>query len=470
MKSYEVKFWTIKPNRRTDPITGKKRVVSHTVRWTVAGGQKSKTYKNKAQAESSLSDLRQAAKNGEAFDLDTGIPESMLAPDEARSWFEFAKIYVRAYWPDAAANTRDALTDALATVTPALVTDGSDRTGGTPDVQTLRAALRTVAFLPEDRQGEETPQIAAALRWLDRYSLPMPEVVKPQTVQVALSALGQKMDETAAATTTYRRKRAVFFNALQYAVDLGEISDNPLTQIRAKRRKGRTKTVKRVDRRVLMNPRQAQELLTAVSYVGRTRGPHLRALFACMYYGALRLEEVIGLRGQDCHLPMHGWGWLTLAKTRPEAGKQWTDSGERHDDRGLKHRDADEVRPVPIPPALVAMLRSHLDEYKLADDGRLFRTATGGMFSYSAINRVLRIARTYAFPPDRQASMLVNNPYALRHAAVSTWLNGGVSPPDVAERAGHSVNMLLQVYAGCLDGDTDRMNKRIDAVLNEGDE
>jgi len=38
-----------------------------------------------------------------------------------------------------------------------------------------------------------------------------------------------------------------------------------------------------VDRRVVVNPRQARELLTAVTYVSRPwRGRHLRAFFACM--------------------------------------------------------------------------------------------------------------------------------------------------------------------------------------------
>ncbi|WP_132877464.1 hypothetical protein [Tamaricihabitans halophyticus] len=50
------------------------------------------------------------------------------------------------------------------------------------------------------------------------------------------------------------------------------------------------------------------------------------------------------------------------------------------------------------------------------------------------------------------ATPLARRPYDLRHAAVPTWLNGGVSAPKVAEWAGHSVDVLLQVYAKFLDG------------------
>ncbi|PZF89490.1 hypothetical protein C1I93_23885 [Micromonospora endophytica] len=49
---------------------------------------------------------------------------------------------------------------------------------------------------------------------------------------------------------------------------------------------------------------------------------------------------------------------------------------------------------------------------------------------------------------------------------VSLWLNAGLPAPEVAERAGHSVDVLLKVYAKCLDGDRSRTNERIEATLN----
>jgi hypothetical protein len=43
----------------------------------------------------------------------------------------------------------------------------------------------------------------------------------------------------------------------------------------------------------------------------------------------------------------------------------------------------------------------------------------------------------------------------------------GVPAPQVAERAGHSVEVLLQVYAKCLDGGEKAANVRIDAPLQD---
>jgi len=51
------------------------------------------------------------------------------------------------------------------------------------------------------------------------------------------------------------------------------------------------------------------------------------------------------------------------------------------------------------------------------------------------------------------------------NAAVSLWLNAGVPPTQVAEWAGHSVNVLLQVYAKCGYGQDEVARQRIEAAL-----
>ena len=64
------------------------------------------------------------------------------------------------------------------------------------------------------------------------------------------------------------------------------------------------------------------------------------------------------------------------------------------------------------------------------------------------------------------ASPLARVPYDLRHAAVSTWLAAGVPPQEVAKRAGHTVDVLLKVYAKCLDGEHESSNNRIAEKLD----
>nr|WP_305778547.1 hypothetical protein [Nonomuraea pusilla] len=312
--SYKVKFWDIRTNTRSDGTGKKPRIVSHTVRWTVGDREKSSTFKTKGLAESFLSDFRQAAKKGEAFDVETGLPLSMAKAKDTRTWYAFAVAYVHTWWPHAAAKSREGMTDTLATVTRVLVGDAPGR----PSDEIIRWALREYSFLPEDRRSQPSPEIARTVRWLEASSLPSSALEETKQVRGVLEALSLRMDGNAAATSTYRRKRAIIHHALEYAVELEELSANPLHKVKFRK----AKVSGEVDRRSVVNPGQARELLTAVTYVGRSRGPMLRALFACMYFGGLRPGEAAGLRHDNCLLPKEGWGLLTLQKTRSESIKR----------------------------------------------------------------------------------------------------------------------------------------------------
>jgi integrase len=56
-------------------------------------------------------------------------------------------------------------------------------------------------------------------------------------------------------------------------------------------------------------------------------------------------------------------------------------------------------------------------------------------------------------------------PYDFRHAAVSTWLNGGVPPITMAEWAGHSVEVLLRIYAKRMHGSDALVRRRVEVAL-----
>jgi integrase len=452
--TYEVRFWDIKVLK-----SGKRR---YGVRWVTGTQRHSKFYETKALANSRRSELMQAARRGEAFDIESGLPVSELKQRESAAFVEFAQSYMDMKWPDAAAKTRSSTVDALATAGAAFVKDGVGR----PEMTDMRTVLRRVLLPPPTRDRAVSDKDKAVIDWILRQSRPMHDFTDSKVVRGILDALAVKLDGTASAATVYQRKRAVLFNLLSYAVEQGLLSDNPLTRIKRKA----NKVVGEIDPRVVANPGQVSELLAAVTYVGRRlrdRGEQLAAFYAVGYYAAARPAEGLALRESDCTLPTEGWGELALGESRPSAGKMWTDSGEVHDRRGLKHRGVKDVRFVPIPPVLVRILTDHLDRYGTGPDGRLFRSPKGGMVSSSTYCKIWEEARTYALTPAQVASPLAGRPYDLRHAAVSLWLNGGVSPPEVAERAGHSVEVLLRVYAKCIDGQRDKVNKTIEGLYEE---
>jgi hypothetical protein len=101
----DVRFWGVRRKRS-------RNVLAYEVRWVVAGKQRSRSRRTRELAESFLADLRQAARRGEAFDLTTGLPLSVIQT-KGPTWLEFAQRYIDMKWPRAATKTRDSLTDAL---------------------------------------------------------------------------------------------------------------------------------------------------------------------------------------------------------------------------------------------------------------------------------------------------------------------------------------------------------------------
>jgi integrase len=254
----------------------------------------------------------------------------------------------------------------------------------------------------------------------------------------------------------------VLVNVAEYAVERRLLPHNPITRLPRKA----PRIVSAVDRRVVVDPERARTLLAAVGEQ-KPSGPGLVAFFGAMYYAALRPGEAATLRKPNLLLPAEGWGELLLEASTPEAGASWTDNGRRREERPLKHRAKGDTRVVPCPPALTALLHEHLSTFGTGPDGRLFRGTRGGELAESTYCRVWRKARMRALTVEEAGSLLARRPYDLRHAAVSTWLNAGVPSTQVAEWAGHSLAVLLQIYAKCLVGQEEAARRRIDAALGE---
>ncbi|MGV9387403.1 tyrosine-type recombinase/integrase [Nonomuraea sp. NPDC003707] len=451
--TYDVKFSQIQQrSNRGIPV--------YVARWRVAGKERSKSFRTKGLASAFMSDLRQAAKAGQEFDVATGLPVSMLEPESSGpSFLEFAQAYVLRRWSMSAARTRETDAYALLSLIPALVADAPRR----PSAGELREVLRVHALLPDKRRANLTSAQTAVLSWLERASLPLSALGEANVLRAALASISVTFAGAPAGANTVRRKRAILHHLLEHAVEEKVFSSNPLDEIKWTV----PKAVTAVDPRTVVNPAQAKQLLDAIPKVGRKRGPRLKALFACIYYAALRPEEAADLRQRNCTLPASGWGLIVLEKARPQGTKRWTNSGETHESRSLKHRADKETRDIPIPPVLVAMLREHIATYGTASDGRIFTTGTGGTYSSSAHSYVWQEARRLALTPAQIASSLAARPYDLRHAAVSLWLNAGVPAVEVAKRAGHSVDVLLRVYAKCMDGQQEQINGKINDALDE---
>lgn len=443
---------------------------THSVRWRVNGREHHKTFATAKLAEVFRSNLVVAARRGDPFDGRTGLVADLMPRGRRTTWFHHMCDFMDAKWPHASPRHRKSLADGLTTAMCATV---ADRYAG-PALEDQRRALLAWALNRSARggaavdQAEPPEEFAGTIRWLERNSPSVEELASSTRLRPVLEALRLNLDGSPASSSTMARKRSALYSALTYAVELDLLAINPMDRVRTER--PRHSDV--VDRRVVVNPDQAAQLLAAV----RTIHPSLEAYFACLYYAGLRPAEARHLREKHLRLPEHGWGSLLLVGSTPDAGRSWTESGEPNEDRQLKHRAQNETRLVPAAPELVEALRRHLSQFPSGPDGRLFVTRTGRAGiplagplakpqSMGVVYYVWDKARRAALTDDLYESPLAKRPYDLRHAAVSLWLNAGVPATQVAEWAGHSVNVLLRVYAKCVYGQEEAAKVRIEAAL-----
>lgn len=439
---------------------------SYTVRWKVAGQSFRETFATRALAESYRAKLVTAQREGVAFDEASGLPEPMARHLYTRSWYEHCIEYVDMMWPRSSPKHRKGIAETLATVTPLMAS--TDR--GLPSAKVLRTALYGWSFNKLKRDGGEPPaDVTAALTWIERNTVPLTALTDAALVRKMLDQLSLKLDGSAAAAATVGRKRAVLSGVLRYAVELRRLDAHPFTHVSwiAPRAE------EHVDRRVVVNPDQARLLLAAVA----ASMPELEAFFATMYHCALRPEEALNLCDDEYERPKRkgGWGWFHLSGATVAVGNDWTDDGSSVDRRHLKHRPKKATRNVPVNPECAGILTRHIDKYGTGPEGRLFvsRRGPGGVLVPTAgqpiptnsYAKAWRDARDKALTPAQVKSPLAGRPYDLRHACVSLWLNAGVQAPQVAEWAGHSVNVLMKVYAKCVDGQEEAARHRIEAAL-----
>jgi integrase len=434
-----------------------KRTTTYYVRWKTGARAWKEPFKTRALADSFRSDLMSAARKGEAFDVATGLPVSMSRTTGEMTWYSFACAYMDMKWGPAAATYRRSISEALTAITPALF----DTDRGRHNSVLIRSALHKWAFNSNRRHDPERPaKVTEALRWVEQHTKPMSCLSDPSVLRSILSTIGSKIDGTAAVASVVSKRRRVLFNALEYAVELGLLTANPLPAFKWRP----PKVSSAINRRSVVNPIQARTLLRSVSEAQRGR-PRLAAFFGLMYFSGLRPEEAANVRKHNLSLPEKGWGELHIDEATPYAGGAWTNSGKHRDRRQLKNRARGEGRTVPCPPELTTMLHDHLERFGVGSDGRLFPGERVAELPHLTYMRVWREARRATFTDEVYESPLARTPYDLRHACVSTWLNGGVPATQVAEWAGHSVEVLLKIYAKCLDGQDEVARLRVQEAL-----
>jgi integrase len=204
------------------------------------------------------------------------------------------------------------------------------------------------------------------------------------------------------------------------------------------------------------------DVVEIVDHVARLRSEAARysALYACVGMAGMRPSEAIGLRSSDLVPPKTGRGLARLTGATTSPGQRCSNNGEVLEHKGLKQRPRDAVREVPLPPQLVERLRAHIDRWSPAHD-HVFTNSAGRQPTTTNYGPVWTRARAVVWQEPHP--LWSTKVYDLRHSAATMMLRAGVVPAEVARRLGHSVDVLMRVYAGVFADERARSNALIDA-------
>ena len=187
-------------DRRTDSRVKRTWIA----RWTIDGLRKSKSFRNKAEADRHLSLLLQAARENEGFDLTTGEPESWSAvlivisepnfdePSIPLTVYEWARRWLGEQWTARQPRTRTSAVESLAKLVM-LAVDAPKMTKKADEQ--LRHYL-TLALPPHAEMTD-----ARWDAWLDKHSLALPALDR-ETVGRIDRGLGLRLDGKPLAATT----------------------------------------------------------------------------------------------------------------------------------------------------------------------------------------------------------------------------------------------------------------------------
>lgn len=302
--SYDVRFY------RTRVYKGK-TVKTYRVRWTVGGQEFTEPFRNNvALADSFRSDLVSAARKGEAFSMETGRPVSWRRAANEMTWYEFACRYVDMKWKAASAKYRRDIARALIAATPAMIAEDKP---GKPDDVVIRKVLREWGFNTKQRSNVPD-EFASALTWLSRNTVNVSTLTNAGNARRVLDSVISLVNGKPAAASTAKRNRAILCNALDYAREL-EAIDTVMNPIRALKWTA-PKSSSAVDRRSVVNPKQARALLAAVR-AQQPSGPRLEAFFGTIYYAGLRPEEAIDLGEENLTFPSPDSDGWEISRLRP---------------------------------------------------------------------------------------------------------------------------------------------------------
>jgi integrase len=365
---------------------------------------------------------------------------------EPYSWYSttqidvatFCRTYIAREWDTYEPSSAASLIEALSALVEAASMDQSK-----PFDPKWRPDLR--AWLRPNTDAPLTPPLS---NWITHYSIDIDDLDSPTLLRID-EALRRGATGSVLGPRTQIRRVGVARRCLERAVTEQLITELPWPKADkgAQSRKANS-LVKEMDQ--VPAPAEVSLILDAILSVHQADATHMyRAMTAVGFYAGLRPGETIALTAGDVTLPEAGWGEISVTKA-------WVGTKDEGDDP-IGQTKTTNHRKVPIPPMLVAELRSWIERAEIVD-GPLFRTRSGKRPTQSNWGRALRRA-------TNAAGTTAVTSYGLRHTCASYMSAAGVPIAEAAARLGHSTETMLRYYVNRIAGHADLANHQIEEFL-----
>lgn len=406
---------------KTQARTNKRK--PYVIRWRVNGKQAYKSFQYVKEAQHFHALLLVATINCERFSPETNLPASWHALSDL-SVGQVAYKWFRENYHEWSPRTRKSNAEAIVEMMMHLIKSSAKSNSNAGMKHAIKEWLAT----------ESIDAVMPA--WLNRYSLPISSITSA-ICSTANTEVMKNIDGTPKACSTQQRYRSNIQAMMNWAVEQKFITANPWPNAKRKRKSTRSNNSKST-KTILPTTDEVRDCLNKITQNARRDGAKAKqVLLYIIYYAGLRPSEAIALHIEDCKLPDEGWGSLDIHRSRVDSGAIWSADTSKI---GATKTDA---RQVPIPPALITIIKEHIGD------------RTTGLVAPSERNTMIgltNLGKTWASVRTNSKWRI----YDLRAARASLHVNSGRVPAIVAAEMGHSIEVLFERYLGSNANDTTR--------------
>ena len=413
----------------------------YVVRWIVENKERSRAFPLKVTAEDFRYKIIAAIQDREDFATESGLPRSWdLKTMTLASWTKEWIQEQRSTWEP---STRKTAVEALTLLLLIMVK---------PNATAQPATIKKDIAVWLMRANVDCPA------WLKRFSVSLASIDE-RACEIAAKKLyektvrkGEELVQVPRKPSTVDRYRNNVAPLFKGAVERGYLKTQPWPAPKRgkKRNKQRTKT-KVVQVEKLPTLETAFEAINRlVSHQPGSKG--YRVIAACILLAGLRPGEARAVRVENLFFPTEdgesGTIYIDIADKR--AGSLYTDEDEEFGPPKTDERYA------PMTPALAAILKEHVGT---RTEGLLVTTRSGSVVTQSNFRRAWERAR----------GNKTWTPYDLRHTCATNWLRANIDIRIIANWLGHAPSVLLDQYAGAMEGSYKRAAELAAGLFNPSD-